>query len=298
MRLPGQIDYAFFWAKLGFAGVFVFITFLYFFSLYFLEEGNKFSFLNKFVLVAGSGFSFLAFFTNFIAEKVEPMQWGPNPILTTGGKAVLFSFIVFVSLFTLARFFKKYFKTRELKEKLKIQYILIGFFILIAMNIFFNIFLPLRSGTFQYSYLGNYSVIFFLGFTAYAIVKNELFGIKVILTQLLVFSMDIILMILPFFMPSAVLQTIMASVFAVFCVFGYMLINAITKEVNQKEILAGMVQESTKELRKSNEDLEQSKKIAEERAAELEKWYNLTIGREVRMAELKEKIKEMEEKQK
>jgi len=110
--------------------------------------------------------------------------------------------------------------------------------------------------------------------------------------------MDIILMILPFFMPSAVLQTIMASVFAVFCVFGYMLINAITKEVNQKEILAGMVQESTKELRKSNEDLEQSKKIAEERAAELEKWYNLTIGREVRMAELKEKIKEMEEKQK
>jgi hypothetical protein len=48
----------------------------------------------------------------------------------------------------------------------------------------------------------------------------------------------------------------------------------------------------------SKEELEQSKKIAEERAAELEKWYKLTIGREVRMAELKEKIKEMEEKTK
>jgi hypothetical protein len=29
---------------------------------------------------------------------------------------------------------------------------------------------------------------------------------------------------------------------------------------------------------------------------ELEKWYKLTIGRELRMAELKEKIKETEEK--
>ena len=60
-------------------------------------------------------------------------------------------------------------------------------------------------------------------------------------------------------------------------------------EVNAKENFEQKVQERTKEL-------EQSKKVAEDRAAELEKWYKLTIGREVRMAELKDKIKEMEEK--
>jgi hypothetical protein len=30
--------------------------------------------------------------------------------------------------------------------------------------------------------------------------------------------------------------------------------------------------------------------------ADLEKWYKLTIGRELRMAELKDKIKELEDK--
>ncbi|MFA5742777.1 MAG: histidine kinase N-terminal 7TM domain-containing protein [Candidatus Paceibacterota bacterium] len=129
----------------------------------------------------------------------------------------------------------------------------------------------------------------YLLFVGYAIVTKQFFGIKVILTQLLVFGMGIILLVLPFFMPNLILQIVMMSVFVVFCVFGYMLVKAILKEVNQKEILAGMVQDRTKEL-------EQSKKVAEERAAELERWYKLTIGREVRMAELKEKIKEMEEK--
>jgi hypothetical protein len=58
------------------------------------------------------------------------------------------------------------------------------------------------------------------------------------------------------------------------------------------------VAERTKDLQISNQALEQSKKVAENRAQELEKWYNLTVGRELRMAELKSQIKELEEKNK
>ncbi|MFA5746528.1 MAG: histidine kinase N-terminal 7TM domain-containing protein [Candidatus Paceibacterota bacterium] len=129
----------------------------------------------------------------------------------------------------------------------------------------------------------------YLLFVGYAIATKQFFGIKVIFTEMLVVGMGMILMVLPFFMPNFILQVVMVMVFVVFCLFGYMLIRSMLKEVRQKDILAGMVQERTKEL-------EASKKVAEERAAELEKWYNLTIGRELRMAELKGKIKEIEDK--
>jgi hypothetical protein len=49
------------------------------------------------------------------------------------------------------------------------------------------------------------------------------------------------------------------------------------------------VKERTKELAQANKGLL-------ERQAEVEKWYKLTIGREMRMAELKDKIKDLENK--
>jgi len=49
------------------------------------------------------------------------------------------------------------------------------------------------------------------------------------------------------------------------------------------------VKERTAELSKAYEEL----KIRQE---EIERWYSLTIGRELRMAELKQKIKEIEKK--
>jgi hypothetical protein len=54
------------------------------------------------------------------------------------------------------------------------------------------------------------------------------------------------------------------------------------KEVRAKETFEGLVKQRTQEL--------------SERNKELEKFYKLTIGRELRMAELKEKIKEIENK--
>jgi Ca2+/Na+ antiporter len=133
-------------------------------------------------------------------------------------------------------------------------------------------------------------------FTAYAILKHHLFEIRVILTEILVGVMGLILSCVPFLMADKNLKILMSLVFLFYCLIGYLLIKSTLKEVNAKETLEQKVQERTRELQKSKDDLEQSKKVAEERARELEKWYNLTIGRELRMAELKEKIKEIETK--
>jgi len=137
----------------------------------------------------------------------------------------------------------------------------------------------------------NLLIPFYLVFIGYAIVRNELFNIKVIATEMLVGIMGFILLVFPFLMPDNNLRMLAEILFIVYCFIGYLLVKTTMEEVNAKETFEQMVQERTKELAEANKGLQ-------ERQAEVEKWYNLTIGRELRMAELKEKIKEIEEKQK
>ncbi|MFA5742757.1 MAG: hypothetical protein WCX77_03010 [Candidatus Paceibacterota bacterium] len=294
IRLPGEIIS--FTPHLVIASVFIFFGFFYYFSINFLNEKNRFRGLNKFIpAISIIGF-FLSAFTDLFQKSVTYTKEGLgfDVVLNLQGKFFFLGFVAIMTLFILSRFLINYLKA-DRGNKLKIKYFLAGLSIWIAVNLVSNVYFPLIKDTFIYSSFGNYSIIALFGFTAYAIVRTELFGIKVILTQLLVFGMGMILAALPFFMPNQALQAVTVLIFIIFCLVGYLLIKATLKEMNQKEVLAGMVQDRTKELEQSNEKLEQSKKVAEERAEELEKWYKLTIGREVRMAELKEKIKEMEQ---
>jgi hypothetical protein len=136
---------------------------------------------------------------------------------------------------------------------------------------------------------GNIGVSILLSVTAAALIKYRLLDVKTIFIEILVVIMGVVLAAFPFFMPDPSLKTASTGVFLFYFLIGYLLIKATYNEVAAKEGLKQKVAERTKEL-------ESSKKIAEERAAELEKWYKLTIGRELRMAELKDKIKEIENK--
>ncbi|MCK5281893.1 MAG: hypothetical protein KAK00_00655 [Nanoarchaeota archaeon] len=64
----------------------------------------------------------------------------------------------------------------------------------------------------------------------------------------------------------------------------------------RSEKLELFVRERTKELGKKSKELEKSKKELENKVLELEKFNTLSVGRELRMVELKKKIKELEEK--
>ncbi|MFA7715049.1 MAG: hypothetical protein WCX77_03015 [Candidatus Paceibacterota bacterium] len=275
----------------GLALVFLFFSFFYFFTINFLKEENKFPVLDKLIpVISVIGFSLCIFLPDLFRKSIifTKEGLGQDLSITLEGKIFWLGFVAIMTLFIFSRFLINYSKA-DSGNKSKIKYFLAGLSIWIAVNLVFNVYFPIVKDTFKYAYWANNSIIVLFGFTAYAIVKNELFGIKVILTQLLVFGMGIILAGLPFFMPSLGLQIATTFIFLISCLIGYLLIKATLKETRKKEVLAGMVQDRTKEL-------EQSKKVAEERAAELEKWYNLTIGRELRMVELKEKIKAMEQK--
>jgi len=207
---------------------------------------------------------------------------------------VPFTILVFVNII------KKYFTLSQL-EKLRVQYFLIGLSIYAIASLIFNIGLMLfmREYPLTITYLGTSSIIFLFGFTAYAIVKHQLFGIKVVLTQILVGTMGLVLLILPFVIKTTLsMKILMVGVFLVYCFVGYLLIKSTLREVRQKEILEERVKERTKELETAKDIAEGRAKEIEKRKEDLEKFYKLTVGRELRMIELKKQIKELEEKMK
>ena len=85
------------------------------------------------------------------------------------------------------------------------------------------------------------------------------------------------------------MKILMIGVFLVYCFIGYLLIKYTLNEVQQKETLEQKVKERTRELQGAYEDIKKRKE-------DLEKFYKLTVGRELRMIELKKQIKELEEK--
>ena len=265
------------------------ISSFYFYIIHFLNEKEKYKILEKIILIFGLGLFFLSIFTNFIIKGTIIQPWG-SEIIFGPGNILFYLYSFFVALIVIGLLIKKYFQFFK-DQKLKIQYFLIGTLIFVSFNIIFNIFMPLTAKTVEYSYLGDYSAIFFLIFTAYAIVKQELFGIKVLFTQFLVILMGIILLIIPFLIDILWIKALLFGVFLLFIFFGYALIQYSLKEERQKEILEEKVEERV-------QDIENLFRRLEKREKELETFYKFTTGREVEMVELKKRIKELEKEYK
>ncbi len=196
--------------------------------------------------------------------------------------------VIFAIIYTLVRGYKK---TAEVKKK-QIGYVLTGISLHVATVSLVSFVLPLFKIS-KWAPLDSSSSLFYVVFSFLAIIRFRLFEIKVILTEILVTAIGLVLLLMPFLVDNLQLKILTGGVFIFFCLLGYLLIRSALKEVRQKEILEQKVRERTR-------DLEIAKNLAEQKTAEvmtrkeeLEKFYKLTIGRELKMVELKEKIKSL-----
>ena len=180
-------------SKLAFVPVYLFLASTYFFVIFFPKEDKRHFFLDITVLIGTVILFLITVFTNLHVKDVVFREWGVSPIFGEGKIIVYFIIFIITSLFS-EILFRKYFRLSK-KEKLKIQYFLIGFFIFIIMNVVFNVFLSSKYADFPYYLIGNYSAIIFLAFTAYAITKHELMGIKTLITQVLIVIISLILLV-------------------------------------------------------------------------------------------------------
>ncbi|MBU0545887.1 hypothetical protein KKA13_01370 [Patescibacteria group bacterium] len=69
-----------------------------------------------------------------------------------------------------------------------------------------------------------------------------------------------------------------------------------TKRVRQLEMEILLLKDAYFQLKKTKNELEKSKAALVKKVVELEKFINLTVGRELKMIELKKTVKELEEK--
>ena len=254
-----QIFYSLLFIKIAW-----FVTPLFFSSLPLLvismiNEEKKYYLLNKIVLFVGI---FIAFITGFTDLVIKGLKFENGNSIVIYGEGMLLFLVIGIFLMSAALYplSVKYFKTKN-KKRRKIEFFLIGIFIFFLANIIFNIALPIKFKVSNYYYIGDYSTIIFLGFTAYAIVKRELFDVKIVLTSLFVTLIAILLSFDILFLTSDFLhQVLKLLILAAFLCFGYFLIRSVLNEIERRKELEHL----TLKLEKANARLEDLIKMKEE----------------------------------
>ncbi len=239
--LINNLGLSLFLARLAYGIAILFFIPFYFFSLWFIKKKEEVRLLKIFIPIGSLTIFFLSVFTDFMAEKMIPINiigisMGVAPVIGVG-KFIYFGFVFFVAVLVVVRLIKAYFKVSKI-EKLKLQYFLIGIIIFVIANLVFNVIFASWVGDARYYQLGNYSAIFLLAFTAYAIVKRELFGIKVIVTSIFVVLIAILLALdMLLFTEVFLIKALKTAALLIFLVFGRILINSVANEVKRREEL-------------------------------------------------------------
>jgi len=274
---------AYFWDKVVYCGVVFIPIFLLHFSLVLGKEKNKiYKIIVPLGYVIATIFLFsIWFFPQFFIKGLFVYKWGCHSIAQPGHNYFLAYFVGYMLLF-FYKIFRLWRTSRDPDIKTQSKYIFYSFLFLFASSLAF---LPgYQIPVFPIAYV--FPLIWILILT-YAITQHNLLSAKVIIIDVL--AALVIFTVLVYVMLSGGTEDIIVRLAFLSLIFFFasLAVRGVHREMNEKERLNAIVAERTK-------DLEQAKKVAEDRAAELERWYNATIGREVRMAELKEKIKELE----
>lgn len=155
--------------------------FLYFFLINFpsREKGSRRTY---FLLLALGSITFcITILSGFVVQDVRFTDFGTEPIYGVGSNLYygIIGFLMFLSIHLIA---KKYIHG-SIYAKKRVQYFFVGFFLFILFNLIFNVYLPFIRDSIQFWQLGNYSSIFLLTFTAYAIIRYRLMDIRLVITR-------------------------------------------------------------------------------------------------------------------
>ncbi|MFA6376730.1 MAG: hypothetical protein WCX69_05000, partial [Candidatus Paceibacterota bacterium] len=319
------------WAIRGiYALLAVFFAAFYLFSLNFpaknaLDAGRA---RREKIQIAVWTFFFVASFTSLI---VKGAVFDPDlPLAVSVGAGPLFWVYATAAALTLSFSFLDLSRNRrfaDAQNRQKALYVVLAAGVFGIFNFIFNVVGPVFGGIFRYgnffSLFGDYAIAVMLGAIIYQILRDKLFGIKVILVEIFVGLMGASLAVMPFFMDFLWQQAMLIVLFVMFCIFGYLLIKGTIKEYQEKEILEQKVAKRTKELEAAKLNLEEANSTLEIRVQartrelkelnrtleqkviartndletkikDLEAFQRITVSRELKMIELKQEIERLQ----
>lgn len=214
----------------------LFFTFLYLLAIGILKKEAQYKILTKLAVVLGSTASLLVAFSYLVVHDIV-FRGLLLRIIYGSGMLPFLAIILFLVVATLYPLVKEYLKV-TIEKKKKLEYFLLGILIFYFANVIFNIILPVVFDITRLYFIGDYSTIVLLGLTAFAIVRQELFGIRVVFTTLFVGLIAVLLSLDAIVFTSELgFQIIKVSILTLFLVFGYSLIKSVLNEIRLREKL-------------------------------------------------------------
>jgi signal transduction histidine kinase len=237
------------WLRLTLFGATFLDTFFYLFMRSFPEDRLKISRLEQCVVVFFTTITALLCLTPWLFKDIimTPGNMVPMPVpgllfgLPLGiifFSVVAIGFIgggIYISIY-------KYIREQDVRIKKYLRLILIGTGVMFSSFIVFNLIAPAFLENTYYIKLTPLFTTVFIAFPTYAIVRLEMFNVKVISTELLVFSLWFFILLRTLLSATAEDQVVYGMLLFFIAITGVFLIKSVIKEVDQREELARSAQ--------------------------------------------------------
>lgn len=222
-------------SRFAYSNVVAGISLLVYFSFKFPKCDRVPVIYKLFSLVLGPLLYLVCLSSDSIISGIKYEKWGFS--LLSGKLYLIFiSYLIIGIGIALVKFFISWRKAIG-AEKEKLKYLFIGLILFIFFAFFFNVIIRDIIGSDIYYKYGNYSIIFFTSFAAYAILKFALFDIRVILTQTagILLSISVLVQLV---ISKTTSGAVINFIILVLVSYGsYLLNKSVKKEIKQKEEL-------------------------------------------------------------
>jgi signal transduction histidine kinase len=186
-RISTDVSLSIVWTRLIWVTASLLIPAFYFFAAYFPSKAKVHWIFGALFTFVGLMFAYLSMFTNYFVSGVTIEAWGTQAV-SGPGMNVFYTALITAVVSSFCMIVLKYFKSSQ-KEKRQIIYPIYGIALFVAGNVIFGILLPAFLNNSKFLSLADYSVLFFIGFTAYAIVKVRLFDVRFAIIRSVTYSL-------------------------------------------------------------------------------------------------------------
>jgi len=192
-------------------------------------------------------FFVLAYVNGLIVKSIEELlQFGYKgelgPLFTI--YATVISSYIAISLYLLI----SRYKVSEKKQKKQIKFAILGIVFYSFFAILFSLILPNFFGIYDFTLLDAPSSVFFVVFTAYAIIRYNMLEVKVVATELFTFALWIFIFIRTILSDTSKDVLLNGWLLTFSVIFGILLIRSVVKEVEIRERLEVL----TEDLKSAN----------------------------------------------
>lgn len=230
------------WSKLLYvAASLIASDFLYF--TYVFPKYTSVSIRKKlFIVIPNVVLIFLILFGDAMITGARVNPFGENLIHWGTLYPIYVVYILFYFNFAFFRLFKKFKAVANRIEKTQISFVLIGYVSSGMIAFTTNLILP-SFGIFTLNWAGQISTLLMAISATYAIVKHGLFNAKIIATELIIFTLWMILLIRTLVSETASDMAISIITLALVFFVGLYLIRSVIKEVSQRERIEKLARE-------------------------------------------------------